>query len=371
MNSQPSSRLPSWKTVFVLASVTAVVTYDYHYQVGSLYLEKRIENHTKIAAGVLPGPENCRPLVPFCMEAPIRLLSRTMKYTWAFQISYLGFQFLTILSFLCLLFVFLRDWFTAEQSLIGALFVAVTMAVGLRDHNFHPWSLLEIVLFTGGLILIRRQRYWSFAVVVLMASLNRITGLFFPMVYLFTTLDVSAVRKRQWSTLKLPILWFVAFGCIWLTAQLGVRWSRGSPVERLGEERVAQGSLEPVPSDSIYQRIIKQWYINLAVSPRRWIRTLVNWSVFLGAFWWFVLAGVRTAPSFLRRAALIIPFYFAAMTAVVLYETRPLMTLYPLFVGLGLSYLYSPRRDQADDRPESDRSRASNRQPVESPQPCP
>jgi hypothetical protein len=81
----------------------------------------------------------------------------------------------------------------------------------------------------------------------------------------------------------------------------------------------------------------------------------VNWSVFFGAFWLFVVVGVRKAPSFIRNAAIIVPFYFAAMFPTNWYETRPLMTLYPIFVGLGLSYLYEPRRHKPDDKSETER----------------
>ena len=71
------------------------------------------------------------------------------------------------------------------------------------------------------------------------------------------------------------------------------------------------------------------------------LRAAVLNSLFFGIFWLYVVLGFRRAPAFIRRASLFVPFYAALLFVIGLwYEIRYLMTLLPVFIPLGLSYLY-------------------------------
>jgi hypothetical protein len=204
------------------------------------------------------------------------------------------------------------------------------MPVALRDHYFQPWSILEAGLFTAGLLCIRDRRYRLLALIVALASLNRETGIFIPLAFLFAVAGAKAEdgasRPKGWNAALL----LGGYVAIWAAAFFGLRLLLGD-----------------APETETIGGLFARNLIKPAI-----FRTAVHLALIFGAFWIFAAAGFRRAPAFVKRTALLAPLYLAAVALWgIWYEVRLLMPLYAIVVPLGLSFLCrerdaSPRLDR-------------------------
>jgi len=307
--------------VFIF-SVSAVIAYVYFTRVDRPNLEPRIELHSQIIEGTAPPPYRYRILVPLIAEISTKAFSVVCSYKKAFLLSYAMYDLLAIFFILATLFLWLKNWFSKEQALIGVLFLAGTMPIALQNHYYQPWSLLETGLFSASLLAIYSKRYWMLAFLVMLASLNRETAIFIPLAFLLTSLDIKSILKTRMHIAWKPIILFFALLLEWAVIFWALRYFQGSApyihtIEELLEKNLAKRSL---------------------------FHTFVNGSLFLGGFWVFIILGYRYAPKFIKQVALIIPFYLIVIAIWgVWYEVRLLMPLYPVLLPFGLSFVYRPK----------------------------
>lgn len=305
-------------------SVAAVNACLYFYDIHIPNLDVRLELHSQIISGTALSPYRYRVLIPFLVEGFARLLTLFAPYPQAVMVGYIVFDLLELAIFFPVMHRFLRTWYSPEQSLIGTLFTATPLIVALRAHQFQPWSLLEPTLLTLGLWLMIGQRYVWLGIVTLAATLNRETGIFIPIAFCLTAISWRSLLNRQtipWA----DVFRATAYFAIWLAAFAGIRFLRGPapPIHTLAD---------------LWELNTGGWSLYL---------TAQNWVLFLGAFWLFIIPGYRRAPVFLRRTAWIIPMYVVMMALFGRwYETRLLIPLYPLLIGLGLAYLFEPQASQ-------------------------
>jgi len=314
----PSRRTFDYKIVLLLLSVAAAVAYVYYDRIHRPNLALRLTLHDQIIQGAALSPYRYRVLVPFTAEILTGVLSAPLSRDRAFLVAYAICDLTATWCVLLALFVWLREWFTKERSLVGVLFVAATMSIALQDHYFQPWSLTEAALFGAALIAIRGRRFWILACLVAVASLNRETAVFIPLAFLATSVDLMSVFTTRKPELK-PMVLFVGLLAVWLVIFGALRYFRGHapPVETIGG------------------------LLNANLAPERLARAVLSGSLFLGFFWVFAVLGFRSAPRFVRRLAVIIPPYVIAIGLWGMwYEVRLLMPLYFILVPLGLSFLY-------------------------------
>lgn len=315
-----------FSTIVLILSVSAVIAYGYCREVDWSNLDPRLELHSQIIAGTALSPYRYRILVPFAAEFFIKALSTVVSVKAAFFLSYAAYDLVAIFFLLTILFFWLRTWFNREQSLIGVLFVAGTMPIALQDHYFHPWSLLETGLFVAALLAIHRKRYWLLSFLVALASLNRETAVFIPLAFFLTIDKKSFFNTRSKNDWKLVLL-FGQLLLIWAIVFWGLRYSLGSAPH---VETIAGLLAGNIPKIRLFHAFVKG-------------------SLFLGGLWVFALLGFRYAPRFIKRVALIVPFY---LITVIIWgrwtEVRLLMPLYPVLVPLGLSFLYLEKKTIAD-----------------------
>lgn len=328
-------RMSSRTTLILILSIAATLTHEYVFRIDVPNLPLRMKLHDQIISGHAESPYRYRILVPYANESLIKLLGRvspTVSREILFIISYLIYDFLAISLLLLGLYEYLRRWFTNEQSLIGVLFVALTIPVMLRDHYFQPWSLLEAGLFSLALLAAYQSRFWVFAGIVAAASLNRETTALIVLACFMARLgekmafsDSSGVSvdginadDRAVSYRRLIFI-FGCFAALWgaiyvlLISYLGGAEPIHNPFQLL-ELNLSAGLLPHV--------------------------LRLN-AVFFGAFWVFAVFGWPYAPGFVRGTLWIIPIYLAVLLFwSVAIEVRLLMTLYPVIVPLGLSYIY-------------------------------
>lgn len=310
--------------LILILSVSAVIAYGYFTRIDRPHYDERLELHNQIISGIAPSPYRYRILAPMVGELIKRSLSIVYPMPTAFLLSYAIYDLLAFFSLLASLFLWLRTCFDREQSLIGVLFVAGTIPIALQDHYFQPWSLLEPGFFSLALLAIYRKRYWLLALFVGLASLNRETAVFIPLVLLLTINMKSLLNARSVNDEWKSILLFGGLFLIWAAVFFGLRYFRGSaPHIETIEGLLARN----ITKDSLFY-------------------TFINGSLFLGGLWAFAVLGFRYAPVFIKRVALIVPLYLVTvMVWGVWKEVRLLMPLYPVIVPLGLSFLYPQRQE--------------------------
>jgi hypothetical protein len=313
----PSKR-NHWISTAILVIISAVLTYNYFFLVEEPNLRQREKLHNQILSSTAVAPYRYRVLAPLISEGIVRVASLVIPHNWAFYLAYGVIDFVSIFLFLMTLYLYLREWFTWELTMLGVLATSAMLPMALRDHYFQPWSLLEVCLFTASLLAIRKDRKWILLGLVILAALNRETAVFIPLAFLLANTNLPAFFRNRAHADKKALLWFGAYLLTWLVIFAGLRWvqSAAPSLRTLGE--LLAKNTQPV---------------NLA-------RTLVNWALILGPFWLFAALGWRKAPDFLKQVSWITPLYLATIAVWgVWYEVRLLLPLYPILIPLGLSYL--------------------------------
>jgi hypothetical protein len=316
---------PALASLAVILSVSAVLAYGYYRTIDRPYVDARRELHEEIVRGEAPEPYRFRILAPMIAETFRRALAPAAAGEWAFLIAYAVFDLAALALFLWMLFCYVRTWFGDDQSLIGVLFAAATMGVALRDHYFQPWSLLEPALFTAGLYCIHRGRRGALAAIAAVASLNRETGVFIPFAYLIAGRSSGSgqVGGRRGAG---GVVFGAALFAIWAAVFFGLRRmiGRAEPV----------GTVADILAYNLTAPVIA--------------RATIRGALVFGVFWLFAALGLRRAPGFVRRTALIVPLY---LIPVALWggwhETRLLLPLDAVIVPLALSFLYRQRAPAA------------------------
>ena len=85
--------------------------------------------------------------------------------------------------------------------------------------------------------------------------------------------------------------------------------------------------------------VAKLLFLNL--ERGRLILAVEHWVLFMGLGWVLVFLGLRRAPEFVYRMALLVPLYLPAVLVFgVWFEVRLLMPMYPVLLPLLLTSLY-------------------------------
>ncbi|RJP57158.1 MAG: hypothetical protein C4541_10710 [Candidatus Auribacter fodinae] len=312
-------------TAILIASVAAVLTYNYCTLFTFTKLKSSMFLHKQIIHGKALSPYNYRILVPVVTETAAKLLCGlgVMKYKEAWTTTYAMYYFTAIFLFLMTLFLFLKQWHNPLLSLIGTLFCAGLLPVALMDHYFQPGSLLEAWLFCAAFLASCKSRYVAVAIITVIASFNRETGIFIPFVYLFGALDIKSAVKKPDKNVMRQIVNFMALTLISAGVVIGIRYMQGF--------------------SGVRHTISDVWTINtytlgLLIAPLHLV-------LFLGGGWVLAALGFRKADRFTRQETLIIPLYIIPVAIFGIWrEVRLLIPLYPLLISLCLFYV----RDECD-----------------------
>jgi hypothetical protein len=306
-------------TLLLILSVSIVIAHGYFYRIDLPNYEPRLEIHNQIIAGTAPARYDYRILVPFTCEILTKVFSFVLSLRRAFLLSYAIYDLLSIFFLLFSLFMFLKTWFTRDQALVGVLFVAGTIPIAFQYAYFQPFSLLEAGLFSAALLAICRKYYRALVILVVLASLNRETGIFIPLGFLLAGMDVKSLLKAGRIVDWKPILISAGLFFVWAVIFFGLRYFRGS-------------ASPSVTVDLIFAHNTSWPNVFIA---------FVNGAIFLGGFWVFAALGFKYAPPFIKRVSLLVPLYLITILIWgAWYEVRLLMTLYPILISLGLSFIY-------------------------------
>lgn len=318
-----------WKIFALLASIAGILTYLHFGAVEFSSMachEARVQIQNQIVGGTLDNYYRYRVLVPVGTNFFIQLASKMIPFDKSFLAIYLLYDFFVIFLLLATLWIYFREWFSSDQALVGVLFAAVSMILTFRDYCYQPWSLLEPVFFTLALLSIYKNKKGWFALWVVLAILNRETGFFLPLLFLFANWN----RKKMGNIL----LGFAVYMMLGVLVYTLLHWVQGNATH---PEHVL-GSL------GFYRSFYETLLSNL--DPIHLRTALVQGGLFMGVFWIFVWIGLKNVPSpFLKRTAwILIPYFAANLLYNNWWEVRPLMSLYPILIPLALSALYRSNR---------------------------
>lgn len=295
----------------ILLTAAGVSAYDWSFRVDDPIKQERLDTHSGIVSRTARAPERYRVLVPYLLDPPIRALSQFMPYEKAFGRVYAAFYWLAITVMLYALHLSLRTYFTSDQALVGVLLAASTLPMALRYHAYSPYSLLEPTFFALALLWIREERLVRLALLMLVATLNRETGIFI----VFFFLAVIPLDRRHLRDAAILL-------AIWAATFWGLRWHAGDAPRFFDLQTTWHGNTHTLEQ--------------LGIAATSWI-------LLLGAFWLYAAMGISRAPAFVRRTALVLPAY--ALTILVWgtwVEVRLWLPMYPVILPLALSYLFTP-----------------------------
>jgi hypothetical protein len=244
-------------------------------------------------------------------------------------------QALTVWDFLGLsfallsLYALLRLWFTPTRALVGVLLTAALLPITFAYFLYQPWWMIEVGLLSLGLRFGASRRLVPLGAVVLLAALNRETGVFVPLAILLGYLGPLRLDSVRRALTQREVQ--VCLGYLALSAAVfgGLRLLRGGapPADRL--EDVALRNLN---------------LVNLS-------RAGFGVALFLGAGWVFAVRGRRSAPEFIRQASrVVVPYLAVFLIWGTWREVRLLATLYPVLLPLVLTYCYPHIQQQASAR---------------------
>lgn len=264
--------------------------------------------HTAIIQGIAESPYRYRILIPMLLASappPMAL--------WYGLVEALGIAVLLVS-----LRRFLRRFFNDDHVTIAILIAALSFIIASRDHWVQSWTWVEgammVLAFTQAFRIYETRATVidriTYALLVVLACLNRETGLFIAL--LFVVLAIGYRRKHE-------VLWGCFYLVLFAVIFLGLRLMLGN--------------------------------VDLQYSPALLLRHNLDRSAYsaaslfllLGVWWWFSLVGYRRAPRFFRYATWIIPPYIVLwFLFAVWYETRLMVPLYPLLLPLALYGTLSP-----------------------------
>ena len=299
------NRITTFALAAILLTASIIPALDYGFGPGDQTLLARRDIHRGIVDHSARAPDRYRWLAAAIVEPPIQLLAPSMGYDRAFDRVSTVFYLAAILGMLWSMFAFLRVWFSDEAALVAALVASCTMRITMRQHDYAPYSFLEPTFVALALLaMVHRRDIWL-GILIALASFNRETAVFLVPLYLVT----SDWSRQAWVNTAV-------YAAIWAAIFVGVRAVSGD-AER-------------------YWTIALVFRTNLA-QPQL---ALANLSMLLGIFWIFAALGWRRAPTFIRRASLIIPPYLVTIAVWgIWWEVRLLMPLYSIVFALALSYL--------------------------------
>lgn len=313
-------------SLLLIISASAAISYNYILHVDIPLYDSRLTLHNQILEWSAVSPFAYRLLVPFTVEFIISVFQTGLSEKNSFILAYSLFDFIAISFSLVALFFWTRLWFSKEKALIGILFVSATIAVGLRDHYFQPWSLLEPGFFSLALLFIFYQRHYSLVVLVAVATLNRETGIFIPLMYICYFININELLKKQKSLDFHKVKIFIFLVITWFITYFTIRYFVG--------ERTHVTELL-----TLFER-----NIGIKGHPGSNVpKAILNITLFFGVFWIYIVLGFSQAPKIIKNISLVIPFYLLVISIFGLwYEVRYFFTLYPIFLPLGLSFIFPP-----------------------------
>jgi hypothetical protein len=254
-----------------------------------------------VVAGAEPAPGKYRVLVPFLNDYIARAVHVSAVNIW------LATRLIWIFAACCVMHLYLRTWFTAEQALTGVAIMAATLPLTFTNSWAHPDHAAELALFPLAALAVARRRDALFALALPLAALNRETSVFLVLLYAVAyPLDRSRLIRSA------------AFTVEWFGVYAGLRLVRGLSHYDYWQASRNWADLK-IPLPAVYDPYYRTYaYFGL---------------ILFGPMIYVALAG-RPAPMFIRRALLVVAPAFVLVCFLFsnIIESRIFTPLYSLVI---------------------------------------
>ena len=282
----------------LILSVSVVVAQSYYLNIFRRFSEPASNLHYQIIAGVAESPYRYRILIPYITE----MLNRFMPL----EVAYMTYFLISISLFLLTLYYWIKSYTKTQTSLLVTILFAALLPIYLKDHFFQPWTLFESLVFVVSLFLIKYDKVILLGFVIIIATLNRETGIFIVSLYGLNQFD--KIMNKELNREK---LFFVFFTFLWITTYGSLRFFLGS-----------SNHITPILDILIFN-----------LSNRSIFLTIFNWTFSLGILWYFFLSGLSYNDRFLSKIKYLIPIYLIVILVFgVWYEVRLLIPIMPIFL---------------------------------------
>ncbi len=282
----------------LLIAAASVPAFDYAIgRVSPADRDGRFAMYQAMRDGTSTAPYRYRVLVPWAMSPIVRAAETLWPPAVAFHRVNMAFSFTALVMLLWAVVRYLSNWFPTDTSLVGALLVAATLPIMLRQHVYAPYSLLEPIFFLLAFDALFRCRITLAAVLAVLASINRETG-----TLLAVAIAIDAWRRQRSLVPALVV------GVLGVVSFVGLRVWLG---------------------DAIALTVPEIWAMN--TDTEAILASLTNALLVAGITGWaLAIVGWRHAPAFVRQQWWL-PVLYLPLIGVfgVWYEVRLLMPLYP------------------------------------------
>ncbi|MBM3735781.1 MAG: hypothetical protein FJW39_08340 [Acidobacteria bacterium] len=299
-----------------------LLSYEYYDRVERIRPEKRVAYHRAIVEGKAPIEVRTRLLIPCTAEFLARGIQRLPGFSHkeplpgsrysqkAFDGAYVALNIVGLLLLFVSMWRLLAEWFEPVAAYLGMALAALTVSFTFRDQFFHPWSFWEAAFFCTGMVLVRAGKTAAFAVLCVLAVVNRETSALLPF-----ALAVHSFRSKQPSLLVASgVAGAVAAILLALRLWLGV----GGP---------EQG----------------YWAANFERNRQTVEYSILVNTLLLGPLWWFAVRGLRTAPLVVQSFAIaLVPYVVLLLCVSVWWEIRYWLTTLPVLIPAILQAVSKP-----------------------------
>jgi len=163
--------------------IAANVSYVFMTRVERPFLEARLGLQTEILQGSALEPYRFRILMPYLGEAGQNFLAGVLPLEWAHLLTFFSLNFIFVAITLWNVWN-LRASMPVQGKIISVLSFGLAANIGLFDHFYQPWSLLEVAIVSTAFALAVRGNYGWLPLLTLIGTLNSDTGAVLPIAIL-------------------------------------------------------------------------------------------------------------------------------------------------------------------------------------------
>lgn len=280
-----------------------------------------VENHKNLLAFQYMNNEQSRLFQFYIPELFIRIFNLSVGHAYILQ--RLLFVFLAFVAF----HFYLRKWFDKGLAFAGVVTFAAIMPLSYFNDLQESTPLL-LLTFVLALWAIREQRVGWYMLILSLGAINNETMLILPSVFFFY--NFKSFEPRHLLRLSLITLG----SCLPAYLLVGT-------IRYINRDRPHLGGAWHWPDN-----IKGIWdHLNLPLLDYSQASYLYIFFIF-GAFWVYAFLKYSNKPLFLRRAALMIPFFiFAHLLTGRIHEVRQMLPLSFIIIPMAFFYLFPTSRE--------------------------
>ncbi len=236
--------------------------------------DKAILNHTAEA------PYQYRILAPYLMSLVASPSNHGAWFSTILIVHLLSFAFI-----FPSLYTWLQRWGSDRSATYGMFLIALLLAFSFfHQYPLSPTSVIELTLICATLVV--WKRYWIIVVMVILASLNRETGVL--LVAIYALLTAADYRQRSYYIRVLPL------GGLWAIIMAVLHITLGSAPHVLGLVGTIQGNIEDLQAGLIVNALLLPFWIAAVIGYRRspgmlkhlgWLALAYLFTALVGGLW--------------------------------------------------------------------------------------